>query len=270
MKTFTLLIFFLFLGCSDFGQRKYECKINSTDITKCIEDGDLLEDFDSTTIDMFSDFPSLLIPSDTICFCQGYEAALIDSETNFLIIGDPMHVSQYIYHKYAEKGIKLIMTGDIVGFGQRKFNDGYNSITIEKIKESHPHWNYYKPFKKQYRKKGLNDFEIERKLEKLISSSIINDSLNIRLKRIPYYWNFKNSNITITVWYKKFKDLSINLKDLKKGISISISELDEKEIKDLQLAIDLSEFNHPNYNWLLNPKRNKVYVEINNFTQKEL
>jgi hypothetical protein len=225
---------------------KYACKLSDR--------------IDTTSSAEFSSVTDIFLSYDTICYCQGFKTAQEDSALIYLRVGD--RASQYAEHKYAKKGIHLVMTGDIVGFGQKQFNSGYNSITMDSITTLFPQWNPYKPFKKQYLKKGINNYEIEENIEKVMKFEFIEDSLFVTIKKIPYRWKLKDCKISLSSGYQDVLNQSFLLSELKNGISINISNLSSEEINSLNLKIDLNKFKHPNYNWSLYKPRNSVYIEI--------
>jgi len=258
MKVRVCFILLFFHTISIYGQWKYKCDINSREYDSCTIDIDSNRELDFVdTLERQS-----LIPRDTICQCIGTKQALKDTQIVLLFIGDPTHVSQYIFHKYAEKNIKLILTGDIVAFGQQHFNHGYNTVSTQKIRLLYPNWDYFKPFRKSYKKKGLHNYEIQKKLEKNIKSNHQGDSVFIQLTNNPYSRKMQQCNATVLVNYNVLTDTSYSLSDLEEGIYINVSGLNPTEIKQLELGIDLNNFTHKRYNWYLTEERNKVYLDI--------
>lgn len=258
MRIGVCFVFFMLCCVSGNSQWKYKCDINSAVYDSC------LAKIDSNRVLGFWDSLAIhpLVPQDTVCHCIGIKRAIEDSSTKLLLIGDPGHVSQYIYHKYAEKGIHLIMTGDIVSFGQRKFNEGYNSVSVRKIKNLYPKWDIYSPFKKRYSKKGLNNFEISEQLQPKLNTQCYGDSIYIQLDNHHLLHHMKNCSFWIYSNYDKYSNKSYSLDELKKGISINVSQLSSEEIKNLELGIDLNLFSHRRYNWYLSERGNWIYLDI--------
>lgn len=258
MRAIIGLLLGITISLNVYGQWKYECDIKTAEYESC------LAKIDSTHVLDFWDSLAIcpLIAQDTVCHCVGINRALKDSLIKLMVIGDPGHVSQYIYHKYAERGIQLIMTGDMVAIGQKKFNEGYNSVSVRKIKSLYPKWDLYRPFKKRYSKKGLNNFELYEQLQPKINAQHSGDSIFIQLENHRLLRHMENCSFWIYSNYHNYINKPYSLTDLKKGINIDISELSLEEIDDLEIAIDLNSFSHWRYNWYLTERRNWIYLDI--------